>query len=265
MQPCGVGGHAMPDLSPRVAIPEQGSEPAGAWLWVRWVAANAVGEVLGLGLIGLVVGLLASSPSVRIPGWVVLPGVLLLGTLEGVLVGAFQWLAMRRALPRLRARAWIQATAAGALLAWVLGMLPSTIMDMAVSSSAPQTPPPEVSEVMRMVFAFGSGVVAGPILAGVQWRVLRRHVPHAGWWIPANSLAWGLGLPLVFVAVSAAASQGRLTLGGAVFGLLLIAAAGATVGMVHGLALVQLLRRAAPRRTKSPGGSRSRWNSFIWG
>lgn len=232
----------MSDSSPR------GDAPAGVRLWLRWVAANALGEVLGLGFLGLVVGLLASHPSIRLPGWVGLLGVLLLGTLEGVLVGTSQWLAMRRALPRLRAPAWIRATAAGALLAWVLGMLPSTIMDLTASSSAPQTPPPEISDAVRMLLALGLGAVAGPILAGVQWRVLRQHLPHAGWWIPANSLAWLLGMPLVFVAVGAVASQGRLTLRGAVFGLLLIAAAGAVVGMVHGLVLVQLLRPGMAQR-----------------
>jgi hypothetical protein len=66
-----------------------GSEPAGAALWKRWIAANALGELFGLGLIGLVVGTLASRLA-AIPSWLILPGVLLLGTLEGVLVGVSQ-------------------------------------------------------------------------------------------------------------------------------------------------------------------------------
>jgi hypothetical protein len=229
---------------------------------VRWIVANAIGEVLGLGLIGLVVGVLASRPFLGIPGWVVLPGVLLLGALEGVLVGTSQWLAMRRALPRLRAWEWIRATAVGALLAWVLGMLPSTLMDMGASADVSQTPPPEISEALRMLFAFVIGAVAGPILAGVQWRVLRRHVPRAGWWMPANSLAWALGMPLVFIAVGAAAGDGPLTLRGTVLGLVMLGAAGTVVGMIHGFALVQMLSRTAPRVAERPGAGRPRWLSF---
>jgi hypothetical protein len=177
-----------------------------------------------------------------------LPGVLVLGCLEGVFVGSFQWLALRQALPRLRASAWIEATAAGALLAWILGMIPSTFMDMAASSTASQTPPPEPSAVVQSLLALGLGVVAGPILGGAQWWVLRRHVSRAGWWFLANSLAWALGMPLVFIAVGAAAESGGLTLRGALLGLGMIAAAGAVVGMVHGLVLVRLLKLAALRK-----------------
>jgi NhaP-type Na+/H+ or K+/H+ antiporter len=53
-------------------------------------------------------------------------------------------------------------------------------------------------------------------------------------------------MPLVFVAVGAAAEGGTLTVHGALAGLGMIAAAGAVVGMVHGLVLVHLLKRAAP-------------------
>jgi hypothetical protein len=233
------------DMCPHVDIPARRGELSGVNLWRHWIVANAIGELFGLGLIGLVVGTLASHVA-SIPRWMLLPGTLLLGTLEGVLVGTSQWLVLRRVLPRLRASTWLWATAAGALLAWALGMLPSTLMDMSASSSTPQAPPPELSDAMQWLLAFGLGAVTGPILGGVQWRVLRRHVPRAGWWMPAHCLAWALGMPLVFVAVGAAAGGGTLTVHGALVGLGMIAAAGAVVGMVHGLVLVHLLKRAAP-------------------
>jgi hypothetical protein len=252
----------MSETSQSVEPSERGSKPTGARLWGQWVAANAVGELLGLGLIGLVVGVVATRFSSAFPGWIILPGVLLLGTLEGVLVGTCQWLALRRVLPRLRASTWILATAAGALLAWILGMLPSTLMDMTAASSAPQQPPAEPSEAVQMLLAAALGLVAGPILAGAQWLVLRLHVSRAGWWILANSLAWGLGMPLVFLAVGTAAETGILTLRGALLGLAMIVAAGSVVGMVHGLFLVRLLKLVAPWKAARTGEAlRPRWSS----
>lgn len=235
----------------------------GTRLWGRWIAANALGELLGLGLIGLVVGGVASRSPSSIPSWVILPGVLLLGMLEGVLVGLCQGWVLREALPHFRMAVWIRATAAGALLAWVLGVLPSTLMDMGGASSTPQNAPAEPSQWVQWLLAAALGVVAGPILSGVQWFVLRRHVARAGWWIPANSLAWAVGMPLVFIAVGTAAETGSLTLRGALFALGIIAAAGSVVGMIHGLVLVRLLKLDPPWKVvRAPAGPRPRWLSI---
>lgn len=98
------------------------------------------------------------------------------------------------------------------------------------------------------MFAAGLGLVAGPVLAAVQVRVLRHHAPRARRWLLANALGWAAGMPLVFVAVGQLARSGPTprTLSRAAAALL---AAGAAVGLIEGLFLARLLRpgeRALP-------------------
>lgn len=135
------------------------------------------------------------------------------------------------------------ATVIGAVAAWFLGMVPSTIVQLQGSPS--RASPEEVSDFLQLVLAVPLGGIAGLVLAMAQWRVLRRHTSGAGWWLPANALAWAFGMPLVFVA----AGVGR---GDGVFGtiaivVLSLGAAGAIVGAIHGWFLCRVL--AHPNRS----------------
>jgi hypothetical protein len=165
----------------------------------------------------------------------------LCGTLlEGVLVGAAQWLVLRGALRGISWQAWITATAAGAGAAWVLGVIPSVLMSQG-QGGAPQ---PEMSDAAQLWLAALMGLLLGPILAVPQWLVLRRHLARAALWVPANAAAWSLGMVVVFAGMS------RISFGGFALGVVLgvaasLAVAGAVVGAVHGAALVWLLRRRA--------------------
>ena len=93
-----------------------------------------------------------------------------------------------------------------------------------------------------MLLAAGMGLVLGAILALPQWRVLRRAVPRAGVWLPANAVAWALGMPVIFAAVDRAYAAGSAagTVGILAAALLL---AGTVVGAVHGVALIWLAGR----------------------
>jgi hypothetical protein len=85
------------------------------------------------------------------------------------------------------------------------------------------------------------GLVLGPVLGVPQWLALRGHVVRAGWWVPANSAAWALGMPVVFaVAGSVPPGLPRAALIAVILGTLF--AAGAVVGAVHGAVLVRLTR-----------------------
>ena len=102
-------------------------------LWRRWVAANALAEMLGLGAtfaLGVAIFALLGEPQ----GSLAALGMILLMTstraIEGVVVGLLQWSAMRRSFPRITRKAWIMATLIGALVAWFLGSLPSTLMGL---------------------------------------------------------------------------------------------------------------------------------------
>jgi hypothetical protein len=209
-----------------------------------WIGANAVAEAAGLGTT-FVIGLQVAPSLDRLSGVVsTLSAMLLaiaLGTvLEGVVVGFAQEVVLRRNLDRLRPRSWLTATAAGAALAWTLGMIPSTVASLASADSG-SSQAPEPPMLVTLLLAAGLGLVAGPILGLSQWTVLRRHVDHAGRWLWANALAWAVGMPLIFLGMDVVPWGGQPTIVTlsiyAVCGL-----AGLIVGAIHGRVLRQLIR-----------------------
>jgi hypothetical protein len=211
-------------------------------LYPRWILANAAGELLGLGATFASIAAIMPSiegsrgPSGLLVGFAVL---VLTGVLEATVVALLQHRAMRPWLPRLSVGTWWRATLIGALIAYALGYLPSTLMDAAGGASGGASSEPPVWIVLPLAAILGA--VAGAILSLFQALALRRHVPHAGAWIPANMIAWAIGMPIIFFAIDRAlvlsASWQTVSVLGA--GLLV---SGATVGTVHGRTLVRLLR-----------------------
>lgn len=217
----------------------------------RWIVANGWAEAAGLGTT-FVLGRLAAPLLDRTTGVLVaLVGAMaavLLGTLlEGVLVGVAQERVLRQRLVELRRRAWVIATAAGAGLAWLLGMVPSTIMALnppAAAGSAPAEP----SAVVQYALASALGLLVGPVLGVAQWTVLRRLVGRAGRWLWANAVAWGVGMPLIFAGMDLVPWSGHpAAIGVAVY--VVCGATGLVVGAIHGRVLIGLLR-APERREK---------------
>ncbi len=217
--------------------------PAETWstkFWWRWIVANSLAEFIGLGSVAAVGYLFVTQlgePHSVLAALRFAVIFILLGAFEGLVVGFAQFRVLRQKLPTLRG--WIRATVVGAMLAWILGMFPSTLMNIANSGEA--TAPPEISEWLRLLFAAGLGMIAGPILAFFQWRCLRQCLrTHSGWWLPANALAWAAGMPVIFAGahISAIITNPLLIVIAVGLSLLL---AGAIVGAVHGRVLVWLL------------------------
>ncbi len=209
--------------------------------WLRWVGANALGEAIGLsavllvgfGMLGpLVAGLPGAWPAV-----ISLAAGVLLGVFEGLVVGGAQGVVLRSRLPQVALRTWILATIIGAMVAWGLGMLPSTLM---ASSGGETQGSAQMPEWITYAMAAGLGLIAGVVLALPQWVAMRKHVRHGWLWLPANSLAWLVGMPIVFLGM------GSIPTGASVAQAIPIvvaatAAAGAVVGAIHGTVLVKAL------------------------
>lgn len=210
-------------------------------VWWQWIAANAISETIGLGGTLLIGILLLANASQTIGTILAAVLAILAGTLiEGSLVGTAQWLVLQRPLPGIQWRTWVGATALGACIAWTLGMFPSTFMFNGSGSATGGSG--TMSDLMVYVLAAGMGLVLGPILAVPQWLSLRRHVPKAGWWVPANALAWMLGMVVIFIGTSFIPASG-FTWQIAMLLILFVVAAGALVGAVHGWFLLWLLHR----------------------
>jgi hypothetical protein len=219
----------------------------GKWaLWLRWVAANALGETLGLGGT-FAVGALALSWLGNRPGAMIVIVsffiAVLSGVIEATIVGLAQWWAMHPWFPAINRRAWWSATLVGALVAYVLGYLPSTIMNLgeqvAQVQPAAAQPQAEPAQWIVLLLAAGMGMVAGAVLSFAQWQALRKKVASAGWWIPANMLAWMAGMPLIFLGIDAA-QKGQPIWQVMLLMVAVLFLAGAVVGGIHGLFLVKL-------------------------
>ncbi|MBX3057041.1 MAG: hypothetical protein KF770_11270 [Anaerolineae bacterium] len=211
-------------------------------LWLRWVGANSLAEAMGLGLTFALDVLIIWQVMAAGSAWASLVGILLMsatGAIEGGVVGWLQWLVLRRPFPHIARRAWIRATIIGAVVAWFLGSLPSTLMDMGAADADTAVAEPALAIVLLL--AAGMGLVLGLVLAFPQWRVLRTAVPHAWVWLPANAAAWAVGMPLIFALIDLAQrSSSTAVIILTIFVGLFIT--GAVVGAVHGLALVWLAR-----------------------
>ncbi|MHB8113714.1 MAG: hypothetical protein ACYDHA_09700 [Bellilinea sp.] len=209
-------------------------------LWQRWVWANALGEMIGLGFTFLV----AAIGFAKLESLAGLAGILLAfafavasGIFEATLVSWAQWWAMRPWFPGIHQRAWWRATVIGALLAYILGYLPSTIMSLQAETT--QSTVTEPSQGIVLLLAAGMGLVGGAVLSFAQWLVLRKHARGAGLWLPANMLAWMLGMPMIFWAIDQAQKLNSINQVVPFMAVTLLVV-GAVVGAVHGLALVRL-------------------------
>lgn len=207
----------------------------------RWIAANAVSEFLGLGLTFLVVGLIFSRLGEPESAGLILFSFLVAvaaGAIEATLVGLAQWWAMHPWFSNLSRSEWWRATLIGALLAYTLGYLPSTVMSLGEAAS--QEPVTEPPLYLVLLLAAGLGAIGGAVLSFAQWLVLRRHVSRAGLWLPANMLAWSAGMPLIFWGIDLAFRQEALAVS-LVLLLAILLLAGAIVGVIHGAFLVRLV------------------------
>lgn len=217
--------------------PARFGEPARRRLWWLWVVANSVSEAVGLGG-AAVVGALTLD-AIRTQGLLVavVVSAVAFGVVQGTVVGLAQASVLRWPLPFLRRRTWVGATIAGGVIAWLAASIPLTDASLADTGLPTQ-----------LLVAIGIGLLAGPVLGVPQWLVLRSHVPRAQLWIVANTAAWVVGMPAVFLGAGAVPAGANWFVVGALAVPTLLAA-GAIVGAIHGLVLVRLVGyRLEPNR-----------------
>lgn len=201
------------------------------WLiWLQWTLAVALGELLGFAIPALT-GALAWAWGV--PDRLTIGLLIVAGLGEGAVLGFAQWLVLRRYLGGVRGRDWVLATALAAGVAWVIGMIPSNIGDLSA-----------LDQRLLISLVVLGAVIFLLVMGSAQWLVLRRHLLRAAWWIPANMLAWPLGVAVPVVALSLLPDTSTPLLSGIVgvaSGMLM----GLVVGTITGIALVNLLRANA--------------------
>jgi hypothetical protein len=153
--------------------------PRGGRLFRRWFAAVTMGEFLGFSVPAVAGALTAGAPA-----GIAVASILAAGAVEGALLGSAQALVLTRALPGLSGRRWVAATAAAAVVAYAIGMLPSLLAG-AVAGMPP---------VLLVAAAVVLGAALLASIGTAQWLVLRAVVPGCARWITTTALAWTAGL-----------------------------------------------------------------------
>lgn len=190
---------------------------------VRWILVVGPGEFVAFAF-PAAAGVLVSSSGT---GNAV---IITAGFFEGVILGAAQYFAMRRRLPGLRPRAWVLLTGAGAVVAYLCGLLPS-------SWSGWMTWPAPLQ------FA-GLAILAAFLLVSIgvaQWVELRRLLRGAGWWVLGTSVAWLIGLAFFFVIAPPLWHEGQPVGTAIAIGLIAGAAMAVAMAVVTGLTFGWLL------------------------
>lgn len=191
----------------------------------RWVGWVGYGEALGL-----LAPATAQFVSAAVWPTAAVPLLVLAGLVEGAVLGWFQVRVLRTRLPAVSARRWVLLTAAGAVVAWTVGL---TFFGNGSWQGWPAA--------AQIITGTGAAVVLLASIGCAQWFERRRHVPRAWRWIAGSAAAWALGLG-VFMAVATPLWQpgqdlwltAAIGMGAAVLMALAMAA-------VTGLVLVRLL------------------------
>ena len=148
-------------------------------LLVNWIVGTTFGETAGFAVAAAVGAALSVAAVGSAATYAFLVSA---GAIEGALLGFGQSTALRRSGVDISRRAWVLRTSLAAAVAWSIGLLPSTLG------------PLEWTEPM-VVGAVVLGAVA--LLASIplaQLPLLRRVARPAWPWVPANVLAWSLGV-----------------------------------------------------------------------
>lgn len=183
----------------------------------RWILLVSLGEAAGFAVATTVALLVILND---VPAWLGYAAIVGGGALEGTLLGTAQWLAMPGSRPP--APRWILATAAGAGIAWSLGMLPSTLGV-------------EMSTTVIAGIAAGAVVLLASIPVLQWWAIGRAGTVR---WIPVNMGAWALAVlwtaaPSPFIDESSPVS--------------LIAVLYVTAGLLMAVTIAALTARTATR------------------
>ncbi len=163
---------------------ERRPEVDPSWFFRRWLGLVTLGESAGFAVAA------ATGVAVAITGpsqVLAMATLLTAGAVEGALLGVGQILAMRT-LPLERAllRRWPVLTSLAAVVAWAIGLLPSTLSDL------------DWSNPVVWVAAGLLGLALLATIPAAQLILLRRAVRRPWRWLPANIVGWLVGIGWTF-------------------------------------------------------------------
>lgn len=157
-------------------------------IYKEWLSYVTLGEFLGF-LIPSVIG--GVSVALALPQLLQAVVMVAAGLGEGAVLGYFQARVLHKYIKNMSRTEWITATTIGAGLAWMIGMLPSTIGESLAT----------ISLWILIPAAVALGSILLLTIGVAQYIVLRKYRAQAHGWIWINVLAWLVGLGVVFAFI----------------------------------------------------------------
>lgn len=210
--------------------------------WFLWVT---LGESAGFLAPAVVAVFVIIPDTAGGMAWLVAAGVV-----EGTVLGLAQAHVLRSRLPGLSVTRWTIRTAAGAAIAWLLGLSPGTFADQW------QPWPP----ALQLAVAVPGALLLLCSIGLAQWPELRRHLARSGRWVAGNALAWCVGLGLFFAVAPPLWQPGQPPTTVIAIGVAAAILMAAGMALVTGLVMKRLLR--FPAAAQKPVGSVSNSGSL---
>lgn len=200
-----------------------------AGLPVRWIAACAVAETLGM-TAAAAAARAADTVDGRPEWWATTATALAIvvagGLVEGLALGWAQSGQLRRRLPDLRRTRYVLVTVLVAGLGWAGASAPAVLAPDGGSGAAPPLP-------LVLLGAAGIGLVMGPVLGAAQGLALRGAAARPMRWVVANTCAWPPAMVVIFLGATSPGATWP-TWGVVALGAVTGAAAGTVLGLVTG-------------------------------
>lgn len=209
-------------------------------LWLQWTIYCGLGEFFGItiaAIIAVSINTNIGEPNNFIKLIAIFTAAIISGIFEGTITGFLQTKILSKAFS-INAKRWIILTASVAVLGWLAGTIPSTIISG--NQNINDTTPPTVFQMLA--YAALLGLVAGTAFGFAQWLELKHHVQKAKNWIAANAIAWAIAMMIIFTAATLPDANTPIPiiiLFGCISGLL----AGLALGVVTGYQLINFQKK----------------------
>jgi uncharacterized membrane protein (UPF0136 family) len=207
-------------------------------LFEKWVLANLIAELLGLGIIAFVGAIFPTYDNQNSQIVLILSGVF-----QGLILGVAQWLVLRRYMRN--SIWWVLATIIGCFFGWLLVLFVSAIALFTVAVA--QEGLDSITVFLGVIWLVTAvGMLIGLPQGLILLTSLKVKFYKAVWWMNVNALAWILRLFLVFTAPSIISDRVYLNTVFVMFGaeiLMTLAYSGIT-----GVILVNLLQSSLRKR-----------------
>ena len=154
------------------------------WVFMNFLGAGLGGAVAPLGTQALQ-HLTSGQPdnATQLPRLVVFLSLMIIGALEGAVIGALQTRSLRQRFTTLNVRRWITLTSSGFVWGWLLNAFTNTGVDSMPTSTA-----------WLWVVVGTQGMLLGVCVGGIQAWLLRHDLSRPLHWVGLTTLGWTCAL-----------------------------------------------------------------------